>query len=110
MLHIQIRESLIRVIIRIVRDLEVPVLQGMLSIDKFIGYIFWSERKMVLLISPPVEALTVYETETDKTEEQQERIVAHKITEQNYTQELVRVSHTVTLKPLTKTSILVSTI
>lgn len=51
----------------------------------------------------------VNETETDKTEEQQEDTVDNIIAEQDLTQELVRVTRKVALKPLSETSILVAT-
>lgn len=57
--------------------------------------------------SLPLPVLTVHETETDKTEEQDD-IIANKMAEQDINQNLVRVSRTVTVKSLSETSVLVA--
>lgn len=109
MLHAQIGIGHIHVVFGVVRNLAVPDLLDMIFIDKFTYAIFNSEGKIVSYNSSPMPILTVHETKTDRTEEQQKNTFRTKIAEQYFNQKLVRVVYTVILKPLSQTSILLAT-
>lgn len=108
-LHVQIEEGHIRVTFGIFRNLAVPVLLGTSFINNFAKGIFPGEKKMIPFNSPTVLILTMLERETDQTEEQQEDTVTNIISDQYFTQELVRVACTVTLRSLSETSVLFAT-
>lgn len=109
--HITLRigESHLRVIFQILTNLASSVLYGMLSTTNVIKGVFLSERNIVQLNSPPVRICTVHKTETDKTGEKQKDTVTNIMAEQIINRDLLQVAPTVTLKRLSKTSVLVAT-
>lgn len=58
---------------------------------------------------PAVPILTEYEAEADETGEQQNKYIRNVIAEQEFEQELARMARIKTPRPLSKTSVLVTT-
>lgn len=108
MLYIRIGEGSERVMFAIVKSLAVAVLLGTSFIERFIKGIFHSERRIVPSNFPPVSILIMHETETYKTEEQQEDTDTNTMEEPDFTQEQVRIACNVTLKLLSESYVLVT--
>lgn len=108
-LHVRIGGSHVRVMFEIVRNLADPVFLCTWLIDRFSKDIFPSYKEIFLSNSTHIPVLIVQDVESDKTEEEQDGTVANTMTAQAFSQELILVTLTTTVKPLSKTSVLVAT-
>lgn len=107
-LDVRTGDSVLRVMSGIVRNLTVPVLLGTSFIDRFIKVIFASERKIVPFNPPPVLIVMVHGVESDKIEERRDGTAANITAQQDFNQNLIQLTRTITLKLLSETSVFVA--
>lgn len=92
-----------------VRDLRVSVLCDKSFTDRSIRRYFASERKLVLFNTSMITVITSHKTETNVRQEQEDEIIAISVAEKDFNQGQVRVALTVTLTPLSESSVLFAT-